>query len=301
MSNLPPVEPPDLRNRRQQNQGYPQNSPNYPPQNSNNYPPPGSNYPPPGQPKPQQPRPQQPQQPQQPSYPPPNQGNYPPPGYNPPPQPPQQPQQPRPQPRQPQQPQQPSYPPPGQQPPAYTPQNADWDDPVVPARRGSQRGSSAPNTPRSSGFEDANAPDLRRGRSYDNYDNSPSQPTRHRGGGGVFSEGQFEALVWGIVVIMLGFSVILALTSNPDWLTSYWPLFSGILLFGSIVIQKGFMGWRVSPLTQLLATLLISYSITQLIAGTNDDNGFLTLVAYYLGTCIITAGIMILSGIFRRS
>ncbi len=117
----------------------------------------------------------------------------------------------------------------------------------------------------------------------------------------MFSEGQFEALVWGVVVIMLGFSVILALTSNPDWLTSYWPLFSGILLFGSIVIQKGFMGWRVSPLTQLLATLLISYSITQLIAGTNDDNGFLTLVAYYLGTCIITAGIMILSGIFRRS
>ncbi len=290
MSNLPPVEPPDLRNRHQQNQG----NPNYPPQNSSNYPPPGSNYPPPGQPKPQQPRPQQPQQPQQPSYPPPNQGNYPPPGYNPPPQQPQQPQQPRPQP------QQPSYPPPGQQPPAYTPQEPEWDDPVPPARRGGQRGSSAPSTSHSSDFEDANVPNLRRGRSYDDYD-TPGQPPHRRGSGGLFSEGQFEALVWGVVVIMLGFAVILALTSNPDWLTSYWPLFSGILLFGSIVFQKGLMGWRVSPLTQLLATLLIAYSITQLIAGTNEDNGFLTLVAYYLGTCIITAGIMILSGIFRRS
>lgn len=290
MSNLPPVEPPDLRNRRQQNQGYAQNS--------DNYPPPDSNYPPPGQPRPQQPR-QQPQQPQQPSYPPPNQGNYPPPGYNPPPQPPQ---QPRPQPRQPQQPQQPSYPPPGQQPPAYTPQEPEWDDPVPTARRGGQRGSSTPSAPRSSGLEDANAPDLRRGRNYDNYDTLGQPPARRRtGGGGIFSEGQFEALVWGVVVILLGFSVILALTSNPDWLTSYWPLLSGILLFGSIVFQKAIMGWRISPLTQLLATLLIAYSITQLIAGTNDDNGFLTLVAYYLGTCIITAGIMILSGIFRRS
>ncbi|KAB2866034.1 MAG: DUF368 domain-containing protein [Anaerolineae bacterium] len=170
------------------------------------------------------------------------------------------------------------------------------------ARRGGQRGSSTPSAPRSSGLEDANAPDLRRGRNYDNYDTLGQPPARRRtGGGGIFSEGQFEALVWGVVVILLGFSVILALTSNPDWLTSYWPLLSGILLFGSIVFQKAIMGWRISPLTQLLATLLIAYSITQLIAGTNDDNGFLTLVAYYLGTCIITAGIMILSGIFRRS
>ncbi|MBI5930704.1 MAG: hypothetical protein HY862_15450 [Chloroflexi bacterium] len=285
MSNLPPVEPPDLRNRRQQNQGNYQSSQNYPPQNSNN-------YPPPGQPRPQPRQPQQ--QPQQPAYPPPNQGNYPPPGYNPPPQQPQQPQQPRPQPRQPQQ---PSYPPPGQQPP---PADPGWDDPIPPARRGSSRGSSAPSTPRSTGLEDVNAPDLRRGgRNYDNYD-APGQPPRRRNSGGIFSEGQFEALIWGIVVIMLGFSVILALTSNPDWLTSYWPLFSGILLVGSIIFQKAIMNWRVSPLTQLLATLLISYSITQFIAGTNEDNGFLTIVAYYLGTCIITAGIIILSGIFKR-
>lgn len=145
-------------------------------------------------------------------------------------------------------------------------------------------------------------PDLRRSRSYDNYD-EPGVPARRgrRTGAGIFSEGQFEALIWGVVVILLGVAVILALTSDPDWLTSYWPLMSGILLFGSILFQKTIMGWRVSPLTQLLATLLISYSITQLVAGTNDDNGFFTLVAYYLGTCIITAGILILFGIFRQS
>jgi hypothetical protein len=116
--------------------------------------------------------------------------------------------------------------------------------------------------------------------------------------GSLFSEGQFEALVWGVVVILLGVALILALTTEPAYLFSYWPIFSGLLLFCSIFFQKIIMGWQVTKGTQFLATLLIAYSLTRVIAG--EERGFFTLVAYYAGTFVITAGLLILFGIFRR-
>jgi hypothetical protein len=74
---------------------------------------------------------------------------------------------------------------------------------------------------------------------------------------------------------------------------------SGVVLFFSIFFQKTVMGWHVSRPTQFLATVLVAYSLTRVIAG--DETGILTWIAYYLGTFIIAGGIFILFGIFRRS
>lgn len=113
----------------------------------------------------------------------------------------------------------------------------------------------------------------------------------------LLTERQVEALSIGSVVILLGVSLIQAVTSSSAFLSFLFPMLAGGILMASAVYQRLVMGWRVNPLTWVFAILLVSYTITLFVAG--DDSGPLLWIAYFIGTLIIMAGVVITLRVFR--
>lgn len=300
MSNLPPVQPSDLRrNRRTQpedddlGENYPPSNTNYPPQ-SNNYPPANQGYPPAPDPRftqpPAAPLQQQTQWQQAPnSYPPPDQ-SYPPAGnislddprFG-----------------APRQPVNQGYPPPANDYGDYGDyENVDLDDPAFGAP--SPRNFQAPYEQPSS-LDRVNAPDLRRERyaAQDDDDISlRSTPPRGTGRGTFLTERQVESLAWGSVVILLGISLMLAVTGNSQFVRIIFPLAAGFILLISSIYQRVVMGWHVGRLTWLTAVLLLSYTITLTIA--DDNAGFFRWIVYFTGTLVIMVGIVVLLQVFQE-
>lgn len=302
MGNLPPVEPPDLRRNRNRDD---QDDDNYPPRG--NYPPQG-NYPPP-QPSGSDPidldsprnRETYPPPQRGPQYPP--QGDYPPrqqggtgpidlddPHHGGAPQ------------RRERQPSQRDYPPPqrgGTGPvdldePQYSRRDKgmempreriDLDDPRF---GGSRR-------PRDEMHED-------RGRRSDRRRREQAEPPDRRrpdrSASWGLSERQVEYLAWGITVVLLGVSLIQAVTGSTGLLRFFFPLLAGAILMGSALYQRVVQGWHVGPMTWLMAILLLSYTITLMVSG--DDTGIFKWIAYFIGTLIIMTGLILLLQVFRR-
>lgn len=271
MSSLPPVEPPNLRRNRRgqaQNDNYDPNypppaDPRYPPQQPANYPPPGaSNYPPLGAaPNRNDPR-------YEPSYPPPPPDTYPPAA--------------------------PDY---------YSGGGTvDLDDPAfgAPARR-----PRAAEPPRST-LDPVGTPDLRRERPSRNIPSDAPITTGARdlrsprggGMGSLLSERQVESLAWGSVVMMLGISLILAVTGSYQFLRVAFPLIAGLILLVSSLYQQVVMGWHVSKLTWLVTILLLSYTITLELA--DDNEGFFRWIIYFIGTLVILLGFIRLLQVFQE-
>ncbi len=320
MGSLPPVEPPDLRNRRPNRGDDDDYDDNYPPRGD--YPPPG-NYPPPGG--------QDPHYGQPPSYPPPRhdyppqgQSSYPPPGsdsisLD----------DPR---RGGQTPRRDAYPPPPP-PDRYPPQQpgpVSLDDPRHGGtpRRDERRprpqrdsydnynnaGSIDLDDPRYGGsgarsrrrddarvrLDDDDLPDLgrdRRSRRSRDDDDVPQLGGRSSKPSFGLSERQVEYLAWGSTVLLLGISLMMVVGGSSDFLTSLFPLLAGAILMGSALYQRVVMGWHVGPLTWLMAILLVSYTVTLQIAG---DTGFFKWIVYFIGTLIIMTGVILLMQVFRK-
>jgi hypothetical protein len=112
------------------------------------------------------------------------------------------------------------------------------------------------------------------------------------------TERQIESLAWGTTILLLGISLIQAVTGSSSFLTFFFPLLAGAILLGSAVYQRVVRGWHVGPLTWLVAILLVSYTITLLAAG--ESTGIFQWIAYFIGTLIIMLGIILLLQVFRR-
>jgi hypothetical protein len=137
----------------------------------------------------------------------------------------------------------------------------------------------------------------------DRDEDAPRRPkTKNREGGprGIgLSEGQVEALANGSVVILLGVSLIQAVTGSSEFLRILFPMLAGGILLTSAVYQRFVMKWHVSIWTWFLALLLVSYTITLFVAG--DDAGPFRWITYFTGTLIIMAGIVRTLQVFRAS
>lgn len=137
-----------------------------------------------------------------------------------------------------------------------------------------------------------------RGRGYDDdYDDFPEQrrsPRRSQG----LSERQVEYLAWGSTILLLGVSMIQAITGSSSFLRIFFPLLAGSILSISSIYQRVVRGWHVGPLTWLISGLLVSYSITLQVAG--SDTGIFKWIAYFIGTLIIMTGLLLILQIFRQ-
>lgn len=112
------------------------------------------------------------------------------------------------------------------------------------------------------------------------------------------TERQIEYLAWGSTVILLGISLMRALTGASDALTFVFPLLAGGILTASAIYQRVVMGWHVGILTWFTAIMLVSYTITLQVAG--DGTGIFSWIGYFLGTIIIMTGVTVLLQAFRR-
>lgn len=92
---------------------------------------------------------------------------------------------------------------------------------------------------------------------------------------------------------------MMSVTGNSSFLTFFFPLLGGALLMGSALYQRVVRGWHVGPITWLVAVLLVSYTITLLVS--DSGTGFLTWIAYFIGTLVIIMGLVLLMQAFRRS
>ncbi len=272
MGNLPPVEPPDLRRNRRNREDD-----NYPPEG--NYPPPDyppeDDYPPRGGPVDLD----------DPQYggAPPRRGTD----------------------------RDRSYPPQDDYPPRGGP--VDLDDPQyggAPPRRGTDRDRFAEreridlDDPRYGGRgRDRDEPHQDRGRRAQRdrprYQDEPDlRRRREPSGGWGLSERQIEYLAWGSTVLLLGVSLIQAVTGSTGFLKFFFPLLAGAILMGASLYQRVVRGWHVGPMTWLMAILLLSYTITLMVSG--DDTGIFKWIAYFFGTLIIMTGLILLLQVFRR-
>jgi len=134
-----------------------------------------------------------------------------------------------------------------------------------------------------------------RGRDSDDYDEPPRRRPRQSQG---LSERQVEYLAWGSTILLLGISMMQALTGSSGFLRFFFPLLAGLILSASSIYQRVVRGWHVGPLTWLIAGLLVSYTITLQIAG--DGTGIFKWIAYFIGTLIIMTGLLLILQIFRR-
>lgn len=269
---LPPVEPPDLRNRRQ-----------YPPEDDDdqNYPP--RDYTPP-------PR-RQADPPPQPARPPvannyPLEDDYPPRGHDP---------------RQPE----------GLEPVSapdlrrgrretVRPMENDLGDRLPPrdARRATSDMRSLDPEPLGS----LDSPDLRRARSarireVDDLPPSGNRPPRPTSTGDFIQEHQVEAIAAGITLLMLGVGILLLIVADGTFLFQIFPMLGGLVLIGGGLFQKVIRGWNVSWVTWGIGGVLFTFGLTTTF---NRNGDLVTGSIFFCGTLIILMGLVFLLQVFRR-
>lgn len=113
------------------------------------------------------------------------------------------------------------------------------------------------------------------------------------------TENQVESLANGSVVILLGISLIQAVTGSSEFLRLIFPMAAGGILLMSAIYQRFMRKWHVSIWTWFIALLLVSYTITLFAAG--DDAGPFRWITYFFGILIIMAGIIRTLQVFRTS
>lgn len=282
MGNLPPVEPPDLRNRRQQQQDF-EDDGNYPPNPNYRS---ASRYTPP---QPQQPQGGYPPQPGSQGYPPQDYGS----GYD-----------------------SANYDSQGLDSPqapdlrrrvgSSRPNAAPDLGPSSTSRQGS-RSSSARSSQNDLGGLDAPALGARRGSSSrsrygDAGYGTPAREVRSPYSTGNFlAEHQIEALAYGVTILLLGVGIILLISGNSAFLTRFFPLIGGGTLLGGGVYQKIIKAWNVSIFTWFFAILLMAIGITNLAVSGMEDATILDGSIFFCGTLVIMAGGITLLQVFRRT
>ncbi len=208
----------------------------------------------------------------------------------------------QPQPQQPygQQPQPPNW---GNQPPQYPPQQPQYPPQQPPYQQPYQQPPQRP-LQGTGPLNPMQVPQL--GQQYTSQPPIPPAQARPLGARGMIydatHERRIEYLAWGIVVILMGFSIIMV-TLDTDFATDFLliatPLLSGVILLGSGFVQRLFFDYDVSLATWALAILGISFGCTRAIAEITENTEVATQIIYFVGLLVIISGLVIILQVFR--
>lgn len=117
-------------------------------------------------------------------------------------------------------------------------------------------------------------------------------------------ERRIEYLAWGLVVIIMGFSIIMMTLETEfaaDFLLIVAPLISGMILMGSGFVQRIFFDYDVSLATWALAILGLAFGCTRAIAEITNNTDVANQIIYFVGLLVIISGLVIILQVFRTS